>query len=123
MVRILQMLVAATLAGLAATPAAGGSIGQTPVSSSLVWQSDCNPPAPPTLYLDDLQSYHRSLAEFNTYVARVTNYISCVQNEGKSDIDTLAAAVGSGMQKKQNAAIKAAEELRTELEIQRNLLR
>jgi len=122
-VRILQMLVAATLFGLAATPAAGGSIGETPVSSSLDWQSDCNPPVQPTLYLDDIQSYHRSLAEFNTYVARVKNFIQCVQNEGKSDIDTLAAAVGNGMRKKQNAAIKAAEELRTELEIQRNLLR
>lgn len=121
--RILQMLVAATLFGLAATPAAGGSIGETPVSSSLDWQSDCNPPVQPTLYLDDIQSYHRSLAEFNTYVARVKNFIQCVQNEGKSDIDTLAAAVGNGMRKKQNAAIKAAEELRTELEIQRNLLR
>lgn len=123
MVRILQTLVAATLFGLAATPAAAGSIGQIPVSPPLDWVSDCNPPVPPTLYLDDIESYHLSLAEFNAYVARVTNYIQCVQNEGKSDIDALAAAIGGGMQKRQKAAIKAAEELRTELEVQRNLLR
>lgn len=123
MVRILPTLMAAALCGLAATPAAGGSIAQTPVSPSLDWQSDCNAPARPTLYLDDIESYHRSLAQFNSYVARVQNYIRCVQNEGKSDIDTLAAAVARDMQKKQNAAIKTAEELRTELEVQRNLLR
>jgi len=93
------------------------------VSASLAWQSDCNAPVEPTLYLDDIESYNRSLVQFNAYVTHVKNYIQCIQNDGKADIDTLAAAVARGMQAQQNAAIKATEELRTELEVQRQLLR
>lgn len=121
--RTLLTLIVATLIGLAATPAVGGSIGPIEVSPSLDWESDCNAPVQPTLFLDNFESYNRALAEFNTYVARVKNYIQCVQTEGKADIDALAGAVSGGMQEKQRAAIKAAEELRTELEVQRSLLR
>lgn len=121
--RTIQMLIAATLIGLAATPAAGGTIGSIEVSPSLDWESECNAPVRPTLFLDDFDSYNQALAEFNTYVARVKNYIQCIQTEGKADIDALAGAVSSGMQAKQKAAINAAEELRTELEVQRSLLR
>lgn len=123
MVRIIPTLVAAALCGLAATPAAAGSIGETPVSPSLDWRSDCNAPGRPTLYMDDIESYNHSLAQFNAYVAHVRSYIRCVQNDGKADIDTLAAAIAKAMQAQQNAAIKATEELRTELEVQRQLLR
>ncbi len=121
--RMIQTLIAATLIGLAATPAAGGSIGPIEVSPSLEWESDCNPPVQPTLFFDNIEGYNQALAEFNAYVARVGNYIQCVQVEGKTDIDALAGAVASGMQEKQNAAINASEELRTDLEVQRSLLR
>ena len=83
--RTLLTLIVATLIGLAATPAVGGSIGPIEVSPSLDWESDCNAPVQPTLFLDNFESYNRALAEFNTYVARVKNYIQCVQTEGKAD--------------------------------------
>ena len=122
-VRPLQTLCAAALIGLAATPAAGGSIGDTAVSPTLDWRSKCNPPVRPALFFDDIEAYNKALAEFNTYVARVKRYIQCVQADGTADIDGLADAVAKDMQAQQKAAIDAAEELRTELEIQRSLLR
>ncbi|NKB48101.1 MAG: hypothetical protein GKS02_01930 [Alphaproteobacteria bacterium] len=113
---------AATVVGLAATPAAAGSIGPSEVGPTLAWESSCKRPVQPNLYLDDLESYYQALDQFNTHVAQVRRYIQCVQAEGKTDIDALAAAVASGMQNNQNAAIKDAEELRTDLEVQRSLL-
>jgi hypothetical protein len=116
------MLFAATLLGVAATPAAGGSLGETKVDPSLKWQSDCQAPVRPTLFFDTVEGYNQALAQYNTHVAQVRRYIQCVQSDGKADIDALAATVASGMQAQQNAALKANEDLRTDFEVQRSLL-
>ena len=116
------MLFAATLLGIAATPAAGGSLGETKVDPSLKWQSNCKAPVRPTLFFDTVESYNQALAQYNTHVAQVRRYIQCVQSDGKADIDALAASVASGMQAQQNAVVKANEELRTDFEVQRSLL-
>ena len=121
--RIIQTLIAATFVVFAAAPAAAGSIGPVEVGPSLEWKSDCNPPAKPTLFLDDIESYRQSVVQFNAYVARIGRYIECVQADGEADIDALADAVAKSMREQQDAAIKASEELRTDLEVQRSLLR
>lgn len=120
---IKQIFIAAAVVGLAAVPADAGSLGASEVSPSLDWVSDCDEPVRPKLFLDDIRGYNQALADFNAYVAQVEAYIDCVQADGSADIDALAKAVSRSMQEQQNAAIKAAEELRTDLEIQRSLLR
>lgn len=120
--RLLNMLFAATLLGVAATPAAGGSLGETKVYESLSWQSNCQAPVRPTLFFDTVEGYNQALAQYNTHVAQVRRYIQCVQSDGKADIDALAATVASGMQAQQNAVVNANEDLRKDFEVQRSLL-
>lgn len=121
--RSIPTLTAAILIGFAAAPAAAGSIGSVAVDSSLEWQSECAPPARPDLTFHDIEGYNQALAQYNTYVARVSAYIRCVQSDGQGDIDALAAAVASSMRAQQDAALQAAEVLRTDLEVHRSLLR
>ncbi len=121
--RIIPTLMGALLIGLAATPAAAGSIGSIKVDSSVEWESDCQLPTRPDLSFHDIEGYNQALAQFNIFVARVSAYIQCVQSDGQADIDALAAAVASSMRAKQDAALKSTEVLRTDLEVHRSLLR
>ena len=121
--RIIPTLMGALLIGFAATPAAAGSIGAIEVDSKVDWESDCKLPPRPDLAFHDIEGYNQALAQFNTYVARVSAYIQCVQADGQADIDALAAAVASSMRAKQDAALKSSEVLRTDLEVHRSLLR
>lgn len=121
--RILMTLLAAAFVGLAATPTTAGSIGDTPVDGDLDWRTDCDEPIAPKLFMDDIESYNRSLAQFNAYVTRVRAFINCVQRDGQADIDAMGAAIAKRMQETQKAAIAATENLRTDLEVQRQLLR
>ncbi len=121
--RIIPTLVAITVIGLAAVPAPAGNIGSIEVSPSLAWETDCKPPVPPILSFHRVEGYTQAVNEFNAHVVRVQHYIRCVQSAGKADIDALAEAINRAMREKQNAAIDNTEKLRTELEVNRSLLR
>ena len=121
--RTATTLIAAAIIGLAAAPALGGSLGPTAVTSTLEWRTNCTAPAQPTLFIDNIETYNLALEEFNTYVAQVRAYIQCIQSDGRGDVDALADVVARGMQAQQSVALEAVEELRTDLNVQRSLLR
>lgn len=121
-VRIKPILIAVVLIAAAASPAPAGSLGSTEVGPSLEWTSRCTPPVAPSPTFHDIAGYNAALEAYNTYVARVRNYIQCVQSDGKKDIDTLAAEIAKRMQEEQTAAANQAEKLRSDLDVQRSVL-
>ena len=121
--KIVKTLVFASVIGLTATPALAGSFGEAEINSDLTWRADCTAPARPAVFIDDIDSYNQALEQFNAYVAQVRVFIQCIQSDGKADIDALAAAVARGMQEQQKSALDDVEDLRTDLNVQRTLLR
>jgi len=116
-------LIAASVLSLAAGPAPAGSIGSLDVNPGLEWTSKCVQPTPPVVSFHDVLGYNQALEAFNLHVTQMRSYYSCVQSEGKADIDAVAATISKGMQQRLTAAGEATEKVRAELELQRSLLK
>jgi hypothetical protein len=100
-----------------------GSIGSKTIKSHMDWEPDCFKPSAPVFFVTDVTSYNWAVDEFNSYVASVEMYLSCLQEEADSDLKILSKALANGLQEKTSQVVEEVNDARTGLDLERTLLR
>ena len=82
--------------------------------------SSCyKPDAPYFGYISDADDFNRAVSDFNSFLAEARTYISCVANEGNSDLQTFQSIVSDGVDSAQNEISDEVDSARSQLESSR----
>ena len=92
--------------------------------SNIDWEStDCSKPYTPSLFVTDVESFNWAAYTFNRYVSDAQNYINCLVNEAEGDLRELPEIISKGVERARSEMVHEVDSHRSELELQRTLLR
>lgn len=106
---------------LAIEPLAAGQLSLFDIELYNDWTpSSCfKPDAPYFSYVSDADDFNHAVSEFNSFLAEARAYISCVENEGDSDLQTFQSIVSDGVDSAQNEMSDEVDSARSQLESSR----
>lgn len=116
--------VAVLLLCAAVSRSGSGELDSYSITSYVEWTPDgCSKPSRPFLAVYDRFSYNMAVEEFNAYLGRARSYVACARREADNDLVVFQRALSSSVDRIAQETVRDVESLRSDLDLQRIMLR